>query len=83
MVLWSYGTGNSGVGEGELAGPHMAEENPFNPGEIVVGEQFGSDTLLIDRNTGRLKVLYGERGVAGRDGSYPGAKARPFRRPSI
>mgnify|MGYP001206925601 CR=1 FL=1 len=65
MVLWSYGTGNSGVGEGELAGPHMAEENPFNPGEIVVGEQFGSDTLLIDRNTGRLKVLYGERGVAG------------------
>ena len=65
MVLWSYGSGNVGVGEGELAGPHMAEENPFNPGEIVVGEQFGCDTLLIDRNTGKLKVLYGERGVAG------------------
>ena len=65
MVLWSYGTGNVGVGEGELAGPHMAEEDPFNPGQIVVGEQFGCNTLLIDRNTGQLKVLYGERGVAG------------------
>ena len=27
MVLWSYGTGNGGVGDGELAGPHMAEED--------------------------------------------------------
>ena len=65
MVLWSYGTGNEGVGEGELSGPHMAEEDPFNPGEFVVPEQFGCDILLIDRATGELKVLYGERGVAG------------------
>jgi hypothetical protein len=65
MVLWSYGTGNIGVGEGELSGPHMAEENPFRPGEIIVGEQFGCDILLIDRTTNRLKVLYGERGIAG------------------
>ena len=65
MFSWSFGTGNVGIGDGELAGPHMAQENPFNPGEIVVGEQFGCDTLLIDRNTGKLRVLFGERAVAG------------------
>jgi len=65
MVLWSYGTGNVGFADGELAGPHMAEEDPFNPGVIAVGEQFGCNTLLINQNTGELKVLYGERGIAG------------------
>jgi len=64
-VLWSYGTGNAGIGDGELFGPHTAEENPFNPDEIVVSEQYGCDILLISRATGKLKVLYGERGVAG------------------
>ena len=65
MILWSYGTGNVGFNDGELAGPHMAEEDPFNPGIIAVGEQFGCNTLLINQNTGELKVLYGERGIAG------------------
>ena len=46
-VLWSYGTGNVGYGDGELAGPHSAEENPFRPDEILVAYQ--GDT--------RLKVL--------------------------
>ena len=46
-VLWSYGTGNRGVGKGELSGPHSAEENPLNPDEIVVSEQLGNDVLLI------------------------------------
>ena len=64
-VLWSYGTGNVGVGDGELFAPHTAEENPFNPDEIVVAEQYGCDILLISRTTGKLEVLYGERGVAG------------------
>ena len=65
-VLWSYGTGNRGVGEGELSGPHSAEENPLNPDEIVVSEQYGNDILLINRRTGAMRVLYGERGVPGR-----------------
>ena len=65
MYSWSYGTGNVGFGDGELAGPHMAEEDPFNPNEVVVAEQFGCDILLIVRTTGKLRVLYGERGVGG------------------
>ena len=64
-VLWSFGTGNPGGGDGELFGPHSAEENPLNPDEIAVSEQFGCDVLLINRNTGQLRVLYGERGVSG------------------
>jgi len=64
-VLWSYGSGQAGVREGELCGPHSAEENPHNPNEIVVAEQYGCDILLINRATQELKVLYGERGVAG------------------
>ena len=64
-VLWAYGTGNVGVGDGQLSGPHTAEENPFNPDEIVVAEQYGCDILLISRASGKLRVLYGARGVAG------------------
>ena len=64
-VLWSYGTGNVGFGDGELAGPHTAAENPLNPDEIVVSEQFGCDVLVISRSTGEARVLRGERGVAG------------------
>ena len=64
-VLWSYGTGNMGVGDGELFGPHSAEENPFNPDEIIVSEQLGNDVLLINRRTGSMRVLYGERGMPG------------------
>ena len=64
-IRWSYGTGNVGVRDGELSGPHSAEENPFNPDEILVAEQYGCDVLLIDRATGKLRVLYGERGMAG------------------
>ena len=64
-VLWSYGTGNMGVREGELFGPHSAEENPLNPDEIIVSEQLGNDVLLINRRTGSMRVLYGERGVPG------------------
>ena len=64
-VLWSYGTGNMGVREGELFGPHSAEENPFNPDEIIVSEQLGNDVLLINRRTGSMRVLYGERGMPG------------------
>ena len=62
---WSYGTGNVGLEDEVLAGPRMAEEAPFNPNEVVLAEQFGSDILLIDRSTGKHRVLYGERGVAG------------------
>ena len=64
-VLWSFGTGNVGFGDGELAGPHTAVENPLNPDEIVVSEQFGCDVLIISRSTGEARVLRGERGVAG------------------
>ena len=64
-VLWSYGTGNMGVGDGELFGPHSAEENPLNPDEIIVSEQLGNDILLINRRTGSTRVLYGERGMPG------------------
>ena len=64
-VLWSYGTGNVGFGDGELAGPHTATENPLNPDEIVVSEQYGCDILVISRSTGEMRVLHGERGVAG------------------
>ena len=64
-VIWSYGTGNVGIGEGELSGPHSADENPFNPDEIVVAEQYGNDILIINRSTGEMRVLYGERGVEG------------------
>ncbi len=64
-VIWSYGTGNVGIGEGELSGPHSANENPFNPDEIVVAEQYGNDILIINRSTGEMRVLYGERGVEG------------------
>ena len=63
--LWSYGTGNPGTRDGKLFGPHMAEENPFDPDEIVVAEQWGSDVVLINRETGELRVLFGERGVPG------------------
>ena len=82
-VLWSYGTGNMGVREGELFGPHSAEENPLNPDEIIVSEQLGNDVLLINRRTGSMRVLYGERGVPG--GGKPSERStlRPFhaRRP--
>ena len=64
-VLWSYGTGNTGVGEGELCGPHSAEENPFEPDEILVAEQFGCDVLIVNRSTRKMRVLYGDRGVPG------------------
>lgn len=64
-VLWSYGTGIMGFGDGELAGPHTADENPLNSDEIVVAEQHGCDVLVISRSTGEMRVLYGERGVAG------------------
>ncbi len=64
-ALWSYGTGNPGSGDGQLFGPHMAEENPFDPDEIVVAEQWGSDIVLINRKTGKLRTLFGERGVPG------------------
>ena len=63
--LWSYGSGNPGCGDGRLFGPHMAEENPFDPDEIVVAEQWGSDVVLINRETRKLRVLFGERGVPG------------------
>ena len=63
--VWSYGTGNPGVGDGELSGPHAAEENPFNPDEIVVAEQYGNDILIISRSSREMRVLFGERGVAG------------------
>ena len=46
--LWSYGTGNPGVRDGQLFGPHMAEQNPFDPDEIVVAEQWGADVVLIN-----------------------------------
>ncbi len=64
-VLWSYGTGNVGFGDGELAGPHTADENPLDPDEIVVSEQYGCAILIINRSTGKMRVLYGERGVPG------------------
>ena len=64
-VIWSYGSGNVGVGDGELSGPHTADENPLHPDEIVVAEQYGNDILIINRSTGKMRVLYGERGVAG------------------
>lgn len=63
--LWSYGTGNPGVRDGQLFGPHMAEQNPFDPDEIVVAEQWGADVVLINSKTGKLRVLYGERGAPG------------------
>lgn len=66
-VVWSYGTGNAGVRDGELFGPHSAEENPSDPNEIVVAEQYGCDVLLINRKTSATKVLFGERGVPGSD----------------
>ena len=64
-VLWSYGAGNIGVADGELFGPHTAEENPFNPEEVLVSEQYGCDIVVVNRRTGASRVLYGERGVAG------------------
>ena len=64
-ALWSFGTGNPGSGDGQLFGPHMAEENPFDPDEIVVAEQWGSDVVLINRKTRKLRTLFGERGVPG------------------
>ena len=63
--LWSYGSGNPGSRDGRLFGPHMAEENPFDPDEIVVAEQWGSDVVLINRESGKLRVVFGERGVPG------------------
>ena len=65
FIVWSYGTGIPGIRDGELFGPHTAEENPFNPDEIVVAEQYGRDVLMISRSTGRLRVVYGQRGVEG------------------
>ena len=64
-VVWSYGSGNAGVADGELSGPHTAEENPFNPDEVLVAEQYGSDIIVVNRRTGTTRVLYGERGVTG------------------
>ena len=66
---WSCGSGNPGSADGRLFGPHMAEENPFDPDEIVVAEQWGSDVVLINRGTRRLRVLFGERGVPGGNGT--------------
>jgi len=65
FITWSYGTGNPGVRDGELFGPHAAEENPFDPDEILVTETCGCAILLINRRTGRVRVLYGERNIRG------------------
>ena len=77
-VLWSYGSGNVGIGDGELSGPHTADENPLNPDEIVVAEQYGNDILVINRSTGRMRVLYGERGVAGEGKQLSAAHSAHF-----
>ena len=72
-VLWSYGSGNPGVGDGELSGPHTADENPIDPDEIIVAEQYGNDILVINRSTREMRCLYGERGVAGTGKRLSGA----------
>jgi hypothetical protein len=67
FVVWSYGSGMCGTGDRQLHGPHMAEENPFNPDEIVVAEHYGCAILIVNRKSGKVQVLYGERGVSGSD----------------
>ena len=78
FIVWSYGTGNLGTRDGELAGPHMAEENPFNHDEIVVAEQYGSDILIINRKTGKMRVLYGKRGIYGTGDQLSTAQSAHF-----
>jgi len=51
-VLWSYGSGQAGVGDGQLCGPHSAEENPLNPDEIAVAEQYGCVSLVLRAHLG-------------------------------
>lgn len=64
-VLWSFGSGTEGHRDTELSGPHMAEENPFDPDEIIIAEENGCDVLIVNRHTRRAQLIYGERGVAG------------------
>ena len=66
--LWSFGHGGIGTGPGQLAAPHTAEENPLNPDELIVAEQYGSAVVLLTRNrrdgSTALRTVFGERGVA-------------------
>ena len=59
-VVWCFGTGNVGVGHRELNGPHSAEENPFDPDEIVVSEQYGCDGV-----SGQDQCVYLHAAVTG------------------
>ena len=77
-IQWSYGTGSISMRQGGLAGPHSAEENPFDADEILVAEQFGRDAVIINRRTGHLRVVCGERGIRGTGARFDAIHAAHF-----
>lgn len=62
-VVWSYGTGLPGVGEGELYSPHMAEE--LDGDKVLITEQKNCDVIVVDKISGKIVWQFGERGVSG------------------
>lgn len=62
-VVWSYGSGLPGVGEGELYSPHMAEE--LDGDKVLITEQKNCDVIVVEKISGKIVWQFGERGVSG------------------
>jgi hypothetical protein len=62
-ILWSYGTGLPGSGEGELYSPHMAEE--LDGDKVLIVEQKNCAVIVVDKLSGKIVWQFGERGVPG------------------
>lgn len=62
-VLWSYGSGVPGNGNGELWTPHMVED--LGEGKLLIAEQTNCSVIILDKETGEIVWQFGERGTAG------------------
>ncbi len=62
-VVWSYGSGLPGIGEGELYSPHMAEE--LDGDKVLITEQKNCAVIVVDKISGKIVWQFGERGVSG------------------
>jgi len=62
-IIWSYGTGLPGVGEGELYSPHMAEE--IDGDKVLITEQKNCDVIVVGKISGKIVWQFGERGIPG------------------
>lgn len=63
-IVWSYGTGLPGRGEGELFTPHMIED--LGDGNLLVPEQMNHDVIIINKHTNKIVWQFGDRFTRGK-----------------